>query len=473
MTVAWLRLPQNLARIKTAGLRPVDIASLATFRIIFGLVMFGGTLRFLSTGWITPLYGEPRWFFTYPGFAWVHPWSVTGMYIHYSVLAVLALAIALGAYTRLACALFTVGFAYTQLIDVTNYLNHHYLVVLLGGLLTFLPSNHYWSVDVWRRPTLRRMTVPAWMVWLVRFQVGLVYVFAGLAKAKMDWLGHAQPLNIWLSARTHIPVIGELLDEPVAARFMSWAGFLFDTTIVMWLSWRRTRLPAYLTLLLFHGATGYLFNIGMFPIIMSSAALIFFPYSWPRWPSRGATLATPTVAVDAVPRDASLAEPARPRSTLAQRLLVGVIGCYMVFQIALPLRHLVYPGNVLWNEDGMRFAWHVMVREKHGEVMFVARFRDGKQLRVPPGHYLTSRQEREMAGQPDLILQLARHIGADLHAKGYRGFVLHAETAISLNGRSPATMIDPNVDLLEITDVGPRWWVLPEPVAAPPMLRPM
>ena len=163
----------------------------------------------------------------------------------------------------------------------------------------------------------------------------------------------------------------------------------------------------------------------------------------------------------------------RPARKLAQRSLVAVISVYIFLQIALPLRHIVYLGNVLWNEDGMWFVWHIMIREKHGEVMFVARFADGKQLRVPPGNYLTGRQEREMASQPDLILQLAQHVGADLQVKGYRGFSLHAESAISLNGRAPTMMIDPNVDLLEITDVGPRWWVLPEPTATPPILRPM
>ena len=38
--------------------RPVDIASLAAFRIIFGLVMFGGIVRFLFTGWIEAMYGR-------------------------------------------------------------------------------------------------------------------------------------------------------------------------------------------------------------------------------------------------------------------------------------------------------------------------------------------------------------------------------------------------------------------------------
>src|SRR5215207_7958373 len=92
-------------RMADAAARPVDIASLAAFRIIFGLVMCGGILRFLATGWIEVMYGEPRWFFKYPGFAWAVPWPVWGMYVHYGALAVLALALALGAFTRLSLAL--------------------------------------------------------------------------------------------------------------------------------------------------------------------------------------------------------------------------------------------------------------------------------------------------------------------------------------------------------------------------------
>ncbi len=450
-----------IERIRAAGRREVDLASLAAFRIVFGLVMCGGIVRFLATGWIEPMYGEPTWFFTYPGFGWVHAWPVWGMYVHYGVLAVLALAIALGAFHRIACALFTIGFAYTQLIDVTNYLNHHYLVVLVGVLLTALPANALWSLDVRRRPALRRATIPAWMLWLVRFQIGVVYVFAGLAKAKTDWLVHAQPLDLWLAARTHTPLIGGWLDEPWVARVASWAGFAFDTTIVAWLSWRRTRVVAYLALIGFHGFTGYLFNIGMFPLIMTSSALIFFSPGWPRrvlgWVGR------PTV------------EPVGPVAASAppSRAIVILIGIHVVLQLALPLRHLVYPGNVLWNEDGMRFAWHVMIREKHGEVTFIARFADGRSLRVPARRYLTGRQEREMGGQPDLILQLARHVGDDLHAKGYANFTLHAETTVSLNGRAPIPMIDPAVDLLQVSDWGSRSWVLDEPVDRPPTLVPL
>jgi vitamin K-dependent gamma-carboxylase len=451
-------------RLVAAAGRPVDIASLAAFRIVFGVVMCGGLLRTLASGWIPQFYGEPKFFFTYAGFGWVEPWPVWGMYVHYGVLAVLALAIALGAWLRVSALLFTLGFAYAQLVDVTNYLNHHYLVVLLGGLLVVLPASAAWSIDAWRDPVLRRETVPAWSVWLVRFQVGVVYVFAGLAKAKVDWLGYGQPLNLWLAARTETPLVGRWLDEPMVALAMSWAGFLFDTTIVLWLSWRRTRLPAYAVLIVFHGLTGYLFRIGMFPIIMTTSALIFFSPSWPRRLLSRVGLASKTPTAD------------HARPSLPSRGALVAIAIYVALHVLLPLRHHLYPGQVLWNEDGMRFAWHVMIREKHGAVTFFADFDDAgmrKRLEIPPSTYLTWRQEREMAGQPDLILQLARRIGSDLHARGYGAVRVFADTRVSLNGRKPHAMIDPSVDLLTVRDLGPRAWVLPAPSEPPAIVLPL
>jgi vitamin K-dependent gamma-carboxylase len=188
---------------------------------------------------------------------------------------------------------------------------------------------------------------------------------------------------------------------------------------------------------------------------MTSSALIFFSPSWPRRVLRWFVAGVPP------PRPAAASAP-------PSRAVVAVIALHAAAQLALPLRHLVYPGDVLWNEDGMRFAWHVLIREKHGTVTFVAVFGDGKRLEVPPHNYVTARQEREMSGQPDLILQLARTIGRDLEARGYRDFELRAVTAVSLNGRAPAAMIDPDVDLLTVRDVGERTWVRSAPPGPPP-----
>jgi hypothetical protein len=146
---------------------------------------------------------------------------------------------------------------------------------------------------------------------------------------------------------------------------------------------------------------------------------------------------------------------------------------FLAFQVLFPLRHLLYPGDVLWTEEGMRFAWKVMVREKHGAVTFHVRQPDtGRGVQVSPRRYLTSKQEREMASQPDLILQLAHHIAGDFRARGHGDVEVRAEAHVSLNGRRPRLLVDPKVDLARERDsLARKDWILPAP-AGPPGARP-
>ena len=135
----------------------------------------------------------------------------------------------------------------------------------------------------------------------------------------------------------------------------------------------------------------------------------------------------------------------------------------------LPLRHLLYPGDVIWNEEGMRWSWKVMLREKSGSVTF--RVRDpasGREWQVSPSQYLNRRQANEMAGQPDLILQLARHIGRQFEGRGVAGAEVRVDAWVSLNGRAPARLIDPDVDLMRVEyGLARATWILPEPQEPP------
>jgi vitamin K-dependent gamma-carboxylase len=425
--------------------QPVDVASLAMLRTVFGLLMCAGLVRLQLTGWVGPLFTAPRFTFTYAAFAWVPHLPAPYVSLVVWAAAVAALAFALDLVPRVSGAVFVALFAWLQLFDVTNYLNHYYLVVLLGALLTVLPTS-------WRHGT-----VPTWALWLVRFQVGVVYFYAGLAKAGPDWLLHAQPLSIWFAARTETPVIGPHLAQPWAAYAAAWFGFLYDLTIVFWLSWRKTRPFAYLVLLGFHALTFVFFDIGMFPFIMSTAALIFFAPDWPRrFLSR---LPRPVVTP--------------PR--LVPAPLFAVVVAFCAFQLLFPLRHFVLPGDVLWNEDGMRWSWKVMVREKNGAVTYrVKDPRSGREWQVEPSAYLLPRQANEMSGQPDLILQLAQHIARDFEAKGVPGVEVRVDAWVSLNGRPPARLVDPSVDLARVEDAS--WgtpWVMPAPADPPlPAFRP-
>jgi vitamin K-dependent gamma-carboxylase len=460
------RSARSLAdRVEVALLRPIDVAWLAAFRIVFGLLMAVSMERFLAYGWVDTLLVEPRFRFHYYGFSWVEPLSRHGMHATFVVLACLAVAVAMGALFRVTAPLLALGLTYIQLIDVSTYLNHYYLAALLTWLLTFSPANRAWSVDAWlSRRRLPPTIATAWLV-LFRVQIGIVYVFAGLAKAQSDWLFHGQPLAIWLGASTSVPLLGKLFTLPGVAVAMSWLGFLFDTTIVGWLSWRRTRIWAYAVVLVFHTLTRLLFDIGMFPFIMSLAALVFFDPDWPR-------------ALIARFRRTTMERPiadARPLATLGHRIALGAGALYCVIQLLAPLRCHLYGGDVLWHEQGMRFSWRVMIRAKGGATTFVVRDKtSGRTLHVNPGEYLTPFQENEMSSQPDLILQLAHRIERDYAARMAAPVEVHVESRVSLNGRRGALLLDPDVDLARIEDgLGAARWVLPAPHEAPPHTRPV
>jgi hypothetical protein len=128
---------------------------------------------------------------------------------------------------------------------------------------------------------------------------------------------------------------------------------------------------------------------------------------------------------------------------------------------------------VRWHEQGMRFSWRVMVREKNGSITFVVRApRARRTYYVAPHQYLTRLQEREMSSQPDLILQLAHRIRDDYAAKGLGPVEVRADTWVSLNGRPIHRLIDPNVDLARIEDgFGKANWIMPEPTEPPPNLH--
>ncbi len=438
----------------------VDGASLAVFRMLFGLLMFGSTVRFMALGWVDRCYGEPTFFFKYWGFAWVRSFDVSVMYALFGVVALAALGMAIGLFYRWCAVVFTLVFTYVELIDVTNYLNHYYLVSLLGVLCCLLPLDQVGSLDGWRR---RRRgietgaTVPKRALSLLRFQVGVVYLFAGLAKLEPDWLLHGQPLGIWLASRSEAPMMGAVGNLPYAALVFSWAGFVHDLLAPFLLSHRVTRRWFFPVLVLFHGGTFLLFNIGIFPLLMPICALLFFEPGFPRRllkPMGCGVLPSPSAPLETKKRNG-------PHQWF--------VGAWMLLQVLVPLRTHLYGGNVLWHEQGMRWSWRVMLREKNGSITYRVRSSawQGERL-VSPRRYLTSHQEREMSGQPDMVLQLGKHVGEQAKKRGLQDVQVFVDALVSLNGRPGAPMIDPSVDLMTVRDgVGLAGWILPAPKGPP------
>lgn len=445
--------------------KPVDIASLAAFRIMFGLLMAAAMIRFVAKGWVQQLYLDPAFHFPYPGFQWVQPWPGALMYAHFILLAMLAVGVALGFFYRICIILFFLGFTYVELLDQTAYLNHYYLISLLSGLLIFLPANRAWSVDALRKRQLRAGLVPGWCLNILRFQVAVVYVCAGLAKVNSDWLFHAQPLRIWLAARGDMPFLGHWLGQIWVAYAASWFGALFDSSIVFFLLWKRTRIAAYLLLVFFHVATGLLFNIGMFPWIMIVAATLLFPADWPRrWFARLNVLRDPIKKSSNMGARTflSAAPSALSSASCYQKpnwLLRSALGLYAAIQLIFPLRPYFSSQPAAWTCSGFNCAWQVMIAEKTGYVEFFAFDpATGRRRRLSVKDEITSRQEMMMAQDPYLIQQMAVHLAKKLNASGVSSFEIRTEAFATLNGRPSQRLIDPEANLAK----GPiSGWIIP------------
>jgi hypothetical protein len=461
-----------IGRARAAAAQPVDGASLAVVRIALGAVGVLSAVRIVAYGWIDALYAGPTHRFTYVGFGWVpQPGTAvaTGLV---AVLTASAVAVALGWRTRPAALVFLLAFAWIELIDVTTYLNHYWFVTLLAALCVVVPVGRTASLDARRAGRAghagRSLAVARGWVWLVRFQVGVVYAFAGLAKLQTDWLG-GLPLRLWLPARAGLPLVGPLLDLPAAARVLAVAGALFDCTVVPLLLWRRSRPVAWLALVAFHVSTWVLFPIGVFPWLMIGVSTVYFAPDWPRtlWSRlrQRARRAGPSPAASPSPSPVPAPAPAGAVAVAVprwQRRLLGLAASvWVVVQLALPLRHLAYPGDDRWTGQGYRFSWNVLLTERSGSATFVATEpATGRTWIADVDRLYTPNQLRVMATEPDLIHQAARTIAAEERDRGHEVEV-RVDAWASLNGRPAQRLIDPDVDLAaEPLDLWPDDWIL-------------
>lgn len=436
--------------------RTISAAPLAVFRGAFGLLLLGSVGRFWAKGWIEELYIRPTFFFPYYGFEFVKP---LGHYTYwlFAGCGICALLVAVGLFYRAAAAGLFLSFTYIELMDKSTYLNHYYFVSLAAFLLIFLPANAYFSLDAWRQPRRWHPAVPHWTVDALRLLVGIVYVYAGLAKLNSDWLLHALPLRIWLPAKNDLPLVGGLFNFPATAYAFSWFGAFYDLTVPFFLLNRRTRPWAYAAVVVFHVLTAVLFPIGMFPYVMIVAALIFFPAETHQrfldW-LRNLFVAVPPATREAVPLRYGFR---------TQRALLLILGVFFTVQLAFPLRYLLYPNELFWTEEGYRFSWRVMLMEKMGQVQFkVVEPASGRTRLINNDQFLSVLQEKMMSTQPDMLLQFAHFLSSYYALPGQPAPQVFADTYVSLNGRLGRPLIDPTVDLAQQTEsFAHKAWILP------------
>ena len=458
-----LHKEEGTDRNLTGPLAPSSLtppAPLAVFRIGFGLMMALSILRFWANGWIEKLYIAPTYFFSYRYFEWVKPlgdWT----YALFALAFVSAVMVMLGWKYRLAIVLFFLSFTYIELMDKTTYLNHYYFISLLSFVLIWLPAADYFSMD---RGADRSVTVPSWTINCLKVFVGVVYFYAGLAKLNTDWLLKAQPLAIWLPAKYDVPLLGDLMHQTWVHYAFSWGGAAYDLFIVFFLLWRPTRPLAFVAVIIFHVLTRVLFPIGMFPYIMIVSALVFFDAAVHErildiFRMIGRSVLPGNIFPFATQRD----QVARPRDAGRGKLSKVVVGLVLAVHILLPWRYLAYPGELFWTEEGYRFSWRVMLMEKAGYLTYkIVDPATGKRTVVNPADHLTTFQTKQLATQPDFILEFAHHLASLHQQKDGPLPAVYAESYVALNGRGSRVYVDPETNLTDVTEDTPRTeWLMP------------
>ncbi|WP_077024012.1 HTTM domain-containing protein [Fuerstiella marisgermanici] len=425
---------------------PVGIRFLIQLRILLGLVLAYEVWLFFEHNLITRYFVEQKTHFTYLWFDWLPVLSPQAMHFHFIVLGILALMVLIGFAYRLAISLFCFGFTYVFLLEKARYMNHFYLIILLCAVLAFMPAHAAWSADAVLRPSVRRRWCPAWMLWILRLQLGVVYFYAGLAKVTPDWLS-GRVLGEMLEYKQHLPLVSWIVETPSMVLAASWLAMLFDILIVPLLLWKRTRIAAFVMMAIFHACNTVLFKIDVFPVLMAGATLILF-------------LPQPADLRDTTDRDAS------DLKTSKFALTMG--GAYALLQVLIPLRHLAYPGDAAWTDEGQTFAWRMLMRVKTGTVpRFPVRYSlDGTvyEAEVPipqdPDFWAHHWQARKMLIDPDLILQFVHQQAEKLKAQGAEDLDIRAIVPVSLNGRPPQLLIDPDVNLAnEVRSLRPKKWI--------------
>ncbi len=275
--------PACIDRLRAELARPVDGASLAVWRMIFGLILLWEVGRYLhpSGRWLERYFLETRLRFGYWPFEWVQPLPAPWLQIAFGLVGLAALLVAIGLYYRASASLLCLGFGYLFLLDKARYLNHLYLVCLLALLMILVPAQRLWSADAWRRPEIRSDVVPRWSLWLLRLQLAIPYLYGGLAKLNADWF-RGEPLRDWLSYRGDFPLLGAYFQREWMVMGVSWSGLLLDLLIVPGLFWKRSRPIAFVAAMAFHLTNARLFSIGIFPWLMIAASTLFLPPEWPR-----------------------------------------------------------------------------------------------------------------------------------------------------------------------------------------------
>ena len=432
--------------------RPIDNISLVLFRICFGFLVVAEAWGALITGWVKSTFITPEFTFNFIGFDFLQPLPGNGMYLYFFVMGLCGWGILLGYRFRLSSFLFALMWSAVYLMQKTSYNNHYYLLMILAFAMSLSNAHGDLSLDVKQNRIARINQMPTYIKLFVIIQLLIVYEFASIAKLYNDWLDLSF-IDLLLGSKKNMPIIGPLLQYPVAKYSVAYFGIIYDALIIPALLYKPTQKIAIALSFFFHLFNSIVFQIGIFPYMSLAFMLFFIDPAWLKSKSQGL-----------YHRFNEQYQNLQHKNTLVVSLLLLV---HFVVQLALPLRHHFIQGDVLWTEEGHRLSWRMMLRTRQGSIQFfVTDVKTGRRETVDLNQYLTAKQISRLSTLPDYIWQFSQRLKKEYNEKG-KQVAIHVKSKVSVNRGPYAEFIDPNVDLADT-----EWyyfrhnpWILPKPLS--------
>ncbi len=432
----------KMKKLEAALFRRVDNSPLIVFRIIFGFLLCYHVVDALRKGKVYHLFIHPPFTFTYIGFEFLQPLPGKGMYFYFGLMALLALFVMLGFLYRFAMLGFTLLWTGIYLMQKVDYNNHYYLVLLLCLFMSSMPANAYFSVDAARKPSIKKLWCYQWVIWLFIAQMAIVYFYAAASKFTGDWLS-GRFMAYRFSGLAKHPHYGFIYGSNIFQGLLTYGGIAFDFLIVPALIWRKTRPYAFVVSCLFHLFNSFTFHIGIFPYLSIALNIFFFE---PEKIRQLFLKKKPTFITDS---DLKISE--SQNRGIKHSLVVYALCVYLLVQLIVPLRFLLFPGNVFWTEEGYKLSWKMMLRVKKGEVHFkVVDPSSSQTWIINPVEKLSPMYAYWLAISPDMMWQYAQRLKNDFAQHGHQNVQVYAAGWVRLNGRDPKPLVDSTVNLAAV-----------------------
>ncbi len=162
--------------------------ALAMVRILVGACIVADMLGTLARGLVTPLYSTAGYANVYAG--WGRVLGDDPGPVLFAIVLGAAIAMTLGAATRVACVVFAVASAQLAYIAPDADRGIDMIVRIVALILALSLSHARWSVDATVMRALGRpmpAEVPAWPRYLLLLQLAWIYLSGGMNKSAAEW----------------------------------------------------------------------------------------------------------------------------------------------------------------------------------------------------------------------------------------------------------------------------------------------